>query len=206
MSLFLTGERRPLLLAVSLAAALALTTVSCSGGSTTAESPANDTTVTAAASDETSSTSASTSTSDTVISTDSGSSPDPSALLTAEDIEKVSGLTGVRSTPRDPSRGAGGDLNFATDEGQAVLMANFGDGELFEDFEDTPNYREPLSGLGDAAFVGPAEDIMPTLYQLGFKEGDRTGLFTTYFKEGSGSTVLTMDEMQELAEIVMSRW
>jgi hypothetical protein len=32
--------------------------------------------------------------------------------LTAADIEKVSGMTGVKLIPKDPSKGAGGNLNF----------------------------------------------------------------------------------------------
>lgn len=72
--------------------------------------------------------------------------------------------------------------------------------------KSTPNYREPLSGLGDAAFVGPSKDITPTLYIVGFKKGDHTAVLTTFFKGATTTTVLTMDQLKALAAIVASRW
>jgi hypothetical protein len=129
------------------------------------------------------------------------------SLLTAADVEKISGLKGIRIVPYDPSKGAGGDINLATSEGKLVVMGNFGDGARFDSEKVTPNYRKAIPGLGDAAFVGPSKDIMPTLYIVGFKKGDHTALLTTFFKGTNvKSTMLSVQQLKRLAAIVASRW
>ena len=51
--------------------------------------------------------------------------PAPGAqYLTVQDVEKITGLQGVKLVPRDPSKGAGGDLNFANKDGKLILMVN----------------------------------------------------------------------------------
>ena len=42
--------------------------------------------------------------------------------LTVQDVEKITGLHGVKLVPADPSKGAGGDLNFANKDGKLILM------------------------------------------------------------------------------------
>ena len=135
----------------------------------------------------------------------SASSSDASDLLTIADVEKVSGLTGIKTVERASVAGAGGDVNFVTAEGKLVLIATSYDGAGFDALKDTPNYREPLSGLGDAAFVGPAKDIVETLYEVGVKKGDHGALLVTFFKSPSKETMLTMGQLKELAGIVESR-
>jgi hypothetical protein len=137
----------------------------------------------------------------------SAASGKPSDLLTAADVEKVSGLTSVKNVDRGAVTGAGGDVNFVDAAGQLVLMASFYDGAQFDALKQTPNYRQDLSGLGDAAFIGPSTDVMATLYEVGFKKGDHTVLLVTYFKSGSGAkeTQLSMDQLKELVGIVLSR-
>ena len=136
----------------------------------------------------------------------SGSPAEVSDLLTPADVEKVSGLTGIKAVARGSLPGAGGDVNFVGADGKLVVMANFFDGAQFEALKGTPNYREALSGLGDAAFVGPSDTVMPTLYIVGFKKGDHTAILVTYFKSGASDTILTMDQLKALAAIVASRW
>jgi hypothetical protein len=135
----------------------------------------------------------------------SASSSDASDLLTIADVEKVSGLTGVKTVENQSMPGAGGDINFVNADGNLILIASFYDGANFDALKSTPNYREPLSGLGDAAFVGPSKDITATLYEVGFKKGDHTALLVTFFKSMTQDTVLTMDQLKELAGIVESR-
>jgi hypothetical protein len=47
--------------------------------------------------------------------------------LTTADVEKVSGMSGVKTVPRGSRPGAGGDLNFVGADGKLLLMVNFGD-------------------------------------------------------------------------------
>ncbi len=171
----------------------ASTTASAGSTASTASTAGSDASTTALQASTTASTAA------------SGAASD---LLTAADVEKVSGLTGIKNIGKGAQAGAGGDVNFVDGSGKLVLMASFYDGSQFDALKDTPNYREPLSGLGEAAFVGPSKDVMATLYEVGFKKGDHTALLVTYFKTGTGAqeTVLTMDQLKQLAAIVASRW
>lgn len=167
---------------ITVLVAVALSLAACSGqGDSATTAPAADTTTVEA------------------------SSSDTSDLLTIGDVEKVSGLTGIKTVEKGAMDGAGGDVNFVTSEGKLVLIASFYDGAGFDTLKDTPNYREPLAGLGDAAFVGPSKDIMETLYEVGVKKGDHGALLVTFFKTLSQDTMLTMDQLKELAGIVEAR-
>jgi hypothetical protein len=189
---------------IALFTVIALGLSACSGqaGSATT-APGAATTAAAGAATTAPSDSVTTAAEDTT--TVSASSSDASDLLTIADVEKVSGLTGIKTVERASIPGAGGDVNFVTADGKLVLIATFVDGAGFDAWKDTPNYREPLSGLGDAAFVGPAKDITETLYEVGLKKGDHGALLVTFFKTLGKETVLTMDQVKELAGIVESR-
>jgi hypothetical protein len=101
--------------------------------------------------------------------------------------------------------GAGGDVNYATADGKLVVMASFFDAAAFDQMKATDDYGEALSGLGDAAFVGPLKGLVPTYFMVGFRKGDHSALLVT-FLVGSTSTVLTLDQLKALAAVVASRW
>jgi len=46
-------------------------------------------------------------------------------LLTIADVEKVTGLSGVKTVPNGSQTGAGGMLNFVNASGKLVLAVNF---------------------------------------------------------------------------------
>ena len=88
-------------------------------------------------------------------------------LLTVADVEKVAGVAGVKSVPRQPEIGAGGMLNFANSSGKLILAVSFGDGQLYKKARDTkevdlggkkyPNqlFAHSVPGVGDEAFASP---------------------------------------------------
>ena len=118
----------------------------------------------------------------------------------------IGGIRVRKACPAASRPCAGGDIDIVTAEGKLVVIANFGSAAKFDGMKSTPNYRAPLSGLGDAAVGGPSTDIMPTLYIVGFKKGDRSAILTMFFKKGSATaTVLTMDQLKALAAVVASR-
>jgi hypothetical protein len=128
-----------------------------------------------------------------------------SGLLTAADVEQATGLTGLKAIAKGSVTGAGGDVNYAKADGKLVLMASFFDGAAFDQMKATDDYGEALSGLGDAAFVGPLKGMMPMYFMVGFRKGDHSALLVT-FLVGSTSTVLTLDQFKALAAVVASRW
>ncbi|MGA9293282.1 MAG: hypothetical protein WBV81_11830 [Ignavibacteriaceae bacterium] len=42
--------------------------------------------------------------------------------LTASDIEKITGIKAVKLIPKNPKIGAGGDLNFSTNDDKLIVM------------------------------------------------------------------------------------
>jgi hypothetical protein len=126
--------------------------------------------------------------------------------LTAADVERVAGITGVRVVAKDPRKGAGGDLNFADGKG-LVLLLNVGSAKWFTNMKTSNNYREPVSGLGDEAFDGPSTEIMATLYQLGFRKADNAALLTAFLDPGDPPKArLSQDQLKQLAAIAISRF
>jgi hypothetical protein len=128
-----------------------------------------------------------------------------SSLLTAADVEKATGLTGLKSIAKGSVTGAGGAVKYAKTDGKLVVIAGFFDGAAFDQMKATDDYGEALSGLGDAAFVGSLKGTMPMYFMVGFRKGDHSALLVT-FLVGSTSTVLTLDQLKALAAVVASRW
>jgi len=74
-------------------------------------------------------------------------------LLTIADVEKVTGLSGVKTVPNGSQTGAGGMLNFVNASGKLVLAVNFGDAQLYRKARDT---KELEIGGRNILFCPPA--------------------------------------------------
>lgn len=129
--------------------------------------------------------------------------------LTIEDIQNVGKLTGLKTVPYDPSKGAGGDLNFALADGTMVLIASFQtlDQKDYEKYKtQMKNYiKGSVPGIGEDAFSGPAND--PQFY-IGFRKGTWVVTLSSFFNPDpakKGATFLSMDQIAELAKIVIGR-
>ena len=88
-------------------------------------------------------------------------------VLSAADVSKVTGISGIRLVPQGSQVGAGGTLNFARPDGKLVLMVNLGPAELYRKARDSkeleiggkkyPNllFAHNVPGVGDEAFASP---------------------------------------------------
>ncbi len=133
--------------------------------------------------------------------------PAPSDLLSPADVESVSGLSGLRTVPFAPESGAGGDVNIATADGQLVVMLTMADAEAWDGWmTDGTTVAEPVTPpVGDEAFIGPAPDAGGATYILGFRRGE-TAVQVVTFPEGAGpDTVLSVEHLRALAEVIESR-
>jgi hypothetical protein len=124
--------------------------------------------------------------------------------LTTADIEKASGLKGLKPVPYDPSKGAGGNLNFGLADGTVVLIASFQSLQP----KDYDKYKTqiksyvkgPVAGLADEAFNGPPGDYP---YFISFRKGNWVATITTFFNPAKmGQTFLTMDQVLALCKVV----
>lgn len=136
--------------------------------------------------------------------------------LTTADVEKVTGLSGVKTVARGSQTGAGGDLNFVGPNGKLVLMINFGDQQLFTKARNQKEikvgdqtypmelFAHAVSGVGDEAFASPPGKVQYVLYA---RKGNNAISVSTYYA-GVGENlkpVLTEAQLKEIAQIIFSR-
>jgi hypothetical protein len=122
--------------------------------------------------------------------------------LTVQDVEKITGLQGVKLVPPDASKGAGGDLNFANKDGKLILMVNRSlSSDMFyaqtKNMKDT--VKEDIQGVGDAAFTGPAGMLQ---YFVAFKKGKGSGTVSTFLT--LTGTQLPLDQVKKVAQKIAS--
>ncbi len=140
-------------------------------------------------------------------------------LLTVSDVENVTGLTGIKLVPRNPSTGAGGDLNFALPDGSMVLMVNFMSAGMYDESKKQKGaVKEQVSGIGDDAFSGPADDnpyaIKPSpnehafQSEFAFRKGSQAVEMATYLnmnKPVPPTMYLSQDQLRDLAKMMISK-
>lgn len=130
---------------------------------------------------------------------------DPNAkYLTSADVTRVTGIPGVKLVPRDPSKGAGGDLNFARADGDLILMVLFSDDAIYRKSKAMKNYvKETVKGLGDDAFLGPSTGPVYILY---FLKGQKSVSLSTYFDmKADMKPILSQEKLVALAKLILSR-
>lgn len=133
--------------------------------------------------------------------------PSASELLTPDDVEQVTGLSGLVVVPYDPAVGAGGDVNIADASGQLVVMLVVTDLEVWDQWlTDGMTVAEPVTPpVGDESFIGPNPEVSPATYVFGFRKGDVAIVLDTFFVADSADTVLSAEDLRALAEIVEGR-
>ena len=118
--------------------------------------------------------------------------------LTVQDVEKITGLHGIKLVPADPSKGAGGDLNFATPDGKLILMVQRmlnSDALYSETKKMKGTVKADVTDVGDAAFTGPAGDLQ---YFVSFKKGKGSGSVATFLSL-SGAR-LPLEQVKKVAQ------
>ena len=126
-------------------------------------------------------------------------------LLTVADVEQVSGIKGIKVVPYDPSKGAGGNLNFATQEGTLVVMANFQGSTFYQQSKSQQGFfKADVTGVGDEAFSGPAQSPTGEPYALWVRKGGQAFALSSFFTTAE-KNYLSQDQLRELAKIVLSR-
>jgi hypothetical protein len=127
-------------------------------------------------------------------------------LLTPADVSKVTGLSGVKLIPPDPSKGAGGDLNFALPDGKPIFLANFQDAKYYTQMKAMKDsYGGEVQGVGDEAFIGKLMGMESILY---FRKGTRSVGLSSFIDTGKGwpgKPYLDQQQLRQLAALILSR-
>ena len=127
-------------------------------------------------------------------------------LVTPADISKVTGVSGVILVPRNPSKGAGGDLNFALPNGKQMLMVTFLDTDAYNQSKAQKSvYGGDVKGVGDDAFIGK---VMGTESILYFRKGARGAALSSFIntdKGWPGKPYVNQQQLRQLAALMLSR-
>jgi alpha-glucosidase (family GH31 glycosyl hydrolase) len=140
------------------------------------------------------------------------SSPTLQGLITVADVEKVSGLTGIKQEVQ------GDRVNFLTQDNKKVLEvqihSHFGD-RLYKQTKATSlNVHASVSGIGDDAFDGPSDSINMGVtspdgkkqpYLLWFLKGSTSVYLATHASTSHPQFYLSQDKLRALARIIASR-
>ena len=127
-------------------------------------------------------------------------------LLTPADVTKVAGLSGVKLIPQDPSKGAGGDLNFALPDGKQILLVTFMDTKQYNQSKAMKGvYGGDVSGVGDEAFIGKLMGMESILY---FRKGAQAVAMSSFIDLSGGwqgKPYLNQQQLRQLAALILSR-
>lgn len=125
-------------------------------------------------------------------------------IISAADVEKVTGMKGVKEVPRDrTSKFKNGDLNFIVNN-QPILMIEFRPAFAFDAMKaDSGYYKTAMQGIGEEAFTSPAFDPQ---FSVNFRKGRYVAVITTHIdSKDKKRTILSMDHLVSLAKLVASR-
>lgn len=136
------------------------------------------------------------------------------ARLTIAEVERVTGIKGLQILAPAAVPGAGPGLNFAGPDKKMVLMVNFGTADLYLRAKNQKEmktgsmtipmalFHAALPGIGDEAFDSPPG---PMQYVIYLRKGQKAASLSTYFTRSGKTTILTLDQLKQLAVIVASR-
>jgi hypothetical protein len=138
--------------------------------------------------------------------------PTVQSLITVADVEKVGGFTGIRQVLE------GDRVNFRTQDNKLVLEVQVhvhGD-RLYKAEKTTGvNFHASVSGIGDEAFDGPADNFNMGVrssdgklqpYLLWFLKANTSVRLMTHANSSHPQFYLSQDKLRELAKIMVSRF
>ncbi len=123
--------------------------------------------------------------------------------LSAGDVERAGGMKGVRAIPRGSVAGAGGDLNFADDSGDLILMVQFADAKNFAGLK-AKYAKGAVAGVGDQAIEGGSMPGMPDNL-VAFTKGTHCVVLTAFGDFVAKKVYLTVDQLTALAKVIAAR-
>ena len=127
-------------------------------------------------------------------------------LLTPADVSKVTGVSEVILVPRNPSKGAGGDLNFALPNGKMILLVTFLDTNSYNQSKKMQGvYGGEVTGIGDQAFIGKVMGMESILYFLKGARGAALSSFIDTDHGWPGKPYVSQPQLRQLAVLMLSR-
>jgi hypothetical protein len=122
-------------------------------------------------------------------------------FITVQDIEKVTGLKGVKLIEKNAD--ADGDLNFARQDGKLLLSATFLPASAYVGARSSKDgFKSTIPGVSEEAFIGPAGNS--PVFILVFRKAAYTVVLNSEL-ENETLARLTLEQLTALAKIISSR-
>lgn len=124
-------------------------------------------------------------------------------LLTIAEVEAASGKTGLKLIPRDLTKGAVGNLNFAMADGEMIAMLVIADMNIFNQWKDAKIYNQgAINGVGDEAYKAPVGMVQFIVF---FRKGTKVASISSFMDLRNAVPYLSIEKLTGLAKIVASR-
>lgn len=123
-------------------------------------------------------------------------------LLTIADIEKVSGMSGIKLVDKGSLPGAGGSLNFAMND-KMYAMFVIADMGVFNKWKTMEGYAvDKIPNIGDEAYSAPGGK---TQFVVFFREGSKVGSVSSFINFDTGDPYLSIEQLSHLAKTAVKR-
>jgi hypothetical protein len=127
-------------------------------------------------------------------------------LLSIAEMAKVTGIQGLKTAPKDPSKHMIGDVNFVKPDGKRLLSLVFETVDLkaYAQAEQSKSFKSaysgPVKGIGDEAFDGPPK--MPP-FILTVRKGTHLVTISTDLDYETMKPLLTQEQLKKIAAIII---
>jgi hypothetical protein len=132
--------------------------------------------------------------------------PPITTLLTASEVEKATGKTGLIFTDKTDPNGSKRDhglLTISTSDGKLFLTLQVSEPSVYQQVKER-NFRSDQAGLGDEAYWAPSEKAAKTPRQISFVKGK----WAVSLSDGASfasNALVPEDQLLQLARIIESR-
>lgn len=123
----------------------------------------------------------------------------PNPLLTASDVERETGLHGVRRLSKR-REGPPSEVRFETSDGKPLLAVTVADAVSYARWKGRL-FRARVAGVGDEAFSGPPQVAKPQAVY--FRKGDRSAAVSAAVS--GGEPRVHAKALERLARLVAAR-
>jgi hypothetical protein len=127
-------------------------------------------------------------------------------LLSIADAAKVTGIQGLKTVPKDPSKQMIGDVNFVRPDGKRILSLVFETVDL-KAYAQTKKsssfksaYTGPVKGIGDEAYEGPPKMAS---FILTVRKGTHLVTISTDLNYETMEPLLTQEQLKKIAAIII---
>lgn len=116
--------------------------------------------------------------------------------LSVDEVEKATGLTGLKAAEKDTT------LSFVDSSNQIVYEVRFYGGDFYEqEVGGNRKYYTDVTGVGDKAAIC----IPDSPYRLTFAKGQQVLMTQTLTKNKEGKWLVSQEQLIDLAKILASR-